>query len=99
VLFYLVRLKANSPIEKNAILPEIGQAQSQHMAVECVHDIGKRLLPTRGIKRAVVYRSNQFRKGLTRNCIGHDHPLSFCGGDTGHCRDDEADERLDERHQ
>jgi hypothetical protein len=62
VLFYLVRLlKSNSPVEKNAILTEIGQAKSQHMAVECVHDIGKRLVPPGGIKRAVVDRPNQVR--------------------------------------
>jgi hypothetical protein len=60
-------------VNEKAIVPKIAQGERQQMAIERVPDIGKRLFPPGGIERAVVNRPNQVRKGLTRDCIGHDH--------------------------
>jgi len=53
------------------MVSKIVDAQIQNVAVERVPDIGKGLLPTGGIERALVDRSNQLRQGLRRYCIGH----------------------------
>jgi hypothetical protein len=60
-LLHSVRLQANGLLKKNAIVPEIAQGQSYPAAVERFHDLGKRPLPSGGIERAVVDRSNQIR--------------------------------------
>ncbi len=67
----MVPLYANRLVKKKTIVPKIGQSQSYSVAVERMHDTGERLVPTRGIERAVVDRSNQLRQGLRRYCIGH----------------------------
>jgi hypothetical protein len=57
----LVRLYANALVKKKPLVPKIVQSQQQRKAIERFADIGKRLVPTGGIKRAVVDRSNQVR--------------------------------------
>ena len=48
-----MRLYAHNLGKKKAMLPKIRQVESQPVAVERLHDIGERLLPTRWIERAI----------------------------------------------
>jgi hypothetical protein len=60
-LLQVVRFQANGFLKKNAIVPKIAQGQSYPAAVERVPELRKRLVPSGGIKRAVVDRPNQVR--------------------------------------
>jgi hypothetical protein len=50
----LVRLYANALVKEKPLVPKIAQSQQQGKAIKCFAEMGKRLLPTRRIKRAVV---------------------------------------------
>src|SRR5262249_47432734 len=58
----------------------LGEPARVRKSIRRVHDIGKRLLPTGEIERAIVDRPNQLRQGLMRYCIGHGSPPTSCQG-------------------
>jgi hypothetical protein len=78
----LVRLYANALVNEKPFVPKIAQSQQQRKAIECFADIGERLVPTGGIKRTVVVRPNQVRKGLREIASASPH-TQFSGPNVG----------------